>query len=286
MTNQVKQILAATVAVMAIGAAARGSVIATDNFEDAAVTSDLTSGAGTGAGWNGAWSQIQSTITLVSRSMTYDGGSVHVDGGNKALRISPSANDINAYLALSRPIASQTGTVYLSFLLQAPSHASDNFFQVGLQSDVSTPHVSAYIQKNSSAQQVFVAGANIWPNSINSVSSVVLDQTETYFVVLKASKSGNPASNYDQVSLYVNPTSDVELSQTPVAEVTGDSGISSLSNLMVRYARIQNPPNYYYMDNFTVGSDFASVVPTPEPGSALLLGLGGLMMLKRRRRVV
>ena len=44
-----------------------------------------------------------------------------------------------------------------------------------------------------------------------------------------------------------------------------------------------NSPGSAIVDEFRVGSTFASVTPVPEPTTLALLGLGGLAMLRRRR---
>lgn len=252
-------------------------IIAADDFESYALgqlepASGLTPYGG--SGWSNSWNVLDSDrarVQVVARSMVYSAGSVQVDGGSRALQLLPG-NDTGGMLLLGRTIASQTGTVYLSFLLEAPTvlestggNTTDDFLQIGMDTSFANPRISGGV---AGVPTRFFARTTV--NSGSTTYGANVSPTSTYLVVLKFS------GGYNRADVFINPTSVVEGDHSPTATFTGASGISSLSDVIFRTARHETGLDWYYIDNVTVGTTFSDVVPVPEP-AALALALMALM---------
>lgn len=248
-------------------------IIAADDFESYALGQlEPPSGSAPygGSGWSASWNVLdtdRARVQVVARSMVYSAGTVFVDGGLRALQLRPG-DDTASMVLLGRPISTQTAPVYISFLLEAPTvlgstggNTTDDFLQIGMDTSFANPRVSGGI---SGVTPRFFARTTT--NAANTTLGANVSPTTTYLMVLKFS------GGYNRADVYINPTSDVEGVHTPTATYVGASGVSSLSDLIFRTARHETGLDWYYIDNVTVGTAFADVVPVPEP-AALALAL-------------
>lgn len=271
---------------MAAGTA-RAALIATDNFESYTAGAQLESNAGvglnSGTGFTTSWNisdSLRSNVTVASQSLTYTTTGLSVSGGTQAMAISGAmalANNL-----VTRSFATQTGTVYFSFLYRTnnPSATSEDFLQIGFDDPTlgTEPPVSLGTGNSNSGNApppVFFVRS---PTGVGGTvqSTTALTENTTYLVVGRVSKSST--GNYNRVLLYLNPTGAAEPGSALVTS-TGDSGISSLSTFVIRAARTESTDTYY-VDNLTIGTSYADVVP--EPGVLTLLGLGVIPFLRRR----
>jgi hypothetical protein len=83
----------------------------------------------------------------------------------------------------------------------------------------------------------------------------------------------------DRVTLFVNPTPGLS-----GPSVTGTTITTTKDFCLYNVAFYPGSgTNNGSMDELRFGSTFADVVPIPEPATIGLLGLGGLVLLRRRR---
>ena len=272
---------------------ARAAVLAQDSFESYA-PGQLEDNTGVtpygGSGFTNAWNvddAARANAVVVSPGLFYNNGAVTNDGGSQALRIGGT----NSNNFVSRTFPATSNTVYFGFLYRTNNDAatSEDFVQIGLSS-VATgePNAASVGTANNitgnAPPPVFFArvpfGSN--SNTANTANSLTtLQPNTTYFLIGKASKV-NGGTNYNQVDLYLNP--DTLTEGTPLATATygGTNGVSSVSNLIVRTARLETG-DQYFLDNVTIGSTYADVVP--EPGTLGLAGVAaGAFLLRRRVR--
>src|SRR2546429_245033 len=97
------------------------ALIAYDGFSYTA-GSGLT-GASGGTGWTSNWTAV-SGVNVQSASLSYNSGSVLVNGGSLTAELDGTSDQTNA---ANRTFASQSGTTYMSLLFSAPTglEASD-----------------------------------------------------------------------------------------------------------------------------------------------------------------
>lgn len=294
--------------VAALGSTARAGVIAADDYESYGAGAQVEDNAGVqlngGAGWTAPYTvrdEYRSGVTVADTSgspLAYSAGGVSVAGGSRALRVSVADSGNN--IALGRQFANQTSTVYLSFLYRSTegdvtpgSRTSDgDFTQVGLHNIIDNPVASVVSNLFGDVGPGADGGFAFAARDGNGGDRISDNRTvagETYFLVLKAQKSGAGA-NYDVVTLYRNPTSITEGDNVAVVESTDASsadtsstGQSSLDSLVLRLAFLEGS-EVFEIDQVVVGTDFASVVP--EPAGGLLLGAAatGWGLLRRKRR--
>jgi hypothetical protein len=110
---------------------------------------------------------------------------------------------------------------------------------------------------------------------------------ETYLMVLKfeflegGEGAGATWTGYhDRVTLFVNPTPGLSLPSVAGTVLTTSTDVSLLN---VHFYPGNNA-NMGAFDELRFGTTFADVTPIPEPATIMLLGLGGLGILGRKRR--
>lgn len=274
-------VLSVATAVLAVQPVSAG-LIAEDNFDTYTAGAGLAGNNG-GTGWGGAWATNTTftTPTVVAGGLSYANGSVVNNGGANALQFTftGEAGGISDGV-LSRALgASQTGTVYMSLLFRDTVNAdlgaagsNNDFVQWGFDTGTANPPVSSLRRNGTMQARSTTSAANSDDSGIVSVLG------DTYMLVLKVENSGG---NYNAVSLYVNPSSNVEPGTTDAFK-SADSGIASLDNFVSRSA-FHEDADTFQIDAIRIGTEFKDVVPIPEPGSLALLALGGLLVARRRR---
>lgn len=266
-------------------------IIAADDFESYS-TGQLEPGSGSapygGSGWTSVWdvpNSDRSRVQIVERTMFYSAGNVYVHGGNQALQLLPGDDELSKLL-LGRKFPSQTSTVYISFLLEAPTvlqstggNTTNDFLQIGMDTSFTNPRISGGIEDVS--PQFFARVTT--DHSQDSLGSNVNDMT-TYLVVLKFSE------NFTRSDIYLNPTTTNEGDHTPTATKTLSTTLSSVTDLIFRTARHEDGKDWYFVDQVTIGTQFSDVVTAvPEPTALGLICSGtlaaGALFFRRRKTV-
>ena len=208
-----------------------------------------------------------------------------MNGGTQAVEIAFNPAEGNGITngILSRSLASApSDTIYMSMLfrdtmnsdLTTCSQTPCDFVQWGFDDGTENPQASI-IRRNGTFQ---ARSTIIWKR--NSVDSGIAAQLEeTFLLVFKAEKS---ATNYDSISLFVNPDSLTEPG-TASAVSSVDSGLSSLDNFVSRSA-FHELNDAFQLDHIQIGTQWGDVVAAvPEP-TTLLLTLMALVAAPLRVR--
>lgn len=265
---------------------ASGQLVAWDGFEIHPAGAQLESGAngssGTGldggSGWGGAYdvnNAIKSRIKIEDRSaapVIYSNGQIALHGGLRALRFYDIANGSPAVL---RPLgtvfsAAASEAVWFSLLFRTASVsplANQDFFQIGFDDNASSgsPRVSAGVNTLSTTTfpqplQFFVRSTAATAVNANTfVDGPAVQAVTTYLLVGCIEPH---TGQYDQVSLWINPT-DPTAPGPASATVVLPSGVSSLSHFFLRTAGLDNL-DVFVVDEIRIGRDFGSVVLPPS----------------------
>lgn len=98
------------------------------------------------------------------------------------------------------------------------------------------------------------------------------------------------AGNVDTATLWMNPAPGDPTLQTPSATTTGNFTFDRVRPFAGNRNNqtldgVATPTNAAYgsFDNFMIAESWNDIHPVPEPGSAVLAGLAGLALLRRRR---
>ena len=262
-----------------------GQLVAWDGFEIHPADEQLESGANGspgigldgGSGWGGAYNvsnAIKNLVKIENRSaapVIYSNGQVSLHGGLRALRFSNIANGSSAVLRpLGTTFSAASGeALWLSLLFRTASVsplANQDFFQIGFDDNASasSPRVSIGVNTLATTSfpqplQFFVRSTAATAVNANTfVDGPAVQAVTTYLLVGRIEPH---TGQYDQVSLWVNPT-DPKVPGTASATVLLPSGASSLSHFFVRTAGLDNG-DVYVVDELRIGRDFASVVTPP-----------------------
>jgi len=222
---------------------------------------------------------------VADKSLSYSGGDVTIDDGGRVLRLGTQGGIVSPVVDFTFPW--QTDTVYFSFLAEPSNEVFLEPFVTGTNNNDG----SAAVAFNTRGTADTIEARLDVGTTLNSSSDLGDAIGDTQFVVGKLFKStGDPADNYDRLQLILNPTTSTEPTSWD-ADLTQDIGVASVFRFGVRFGDAHNsPPEYAWIDEISIGTDYASVTggaaPVPEP-STLVLGIIGLLGLGwwgRRRK--
>jgi hypothetical protein len=275
----------------------------TEPINDGAYLGDGNQAGGLGLG---TWSQVDNpgNVPPVNEADVADGGLSFTDGGGNALPVAGNAwvrRQRVGQIATSSPIDSgattaltaDNTTIWMTFLFQDLGFSGPDF-GIGLASQtmvgndnqsLSAAGVGVGFGINSTAGQDRNIGAVYYDNSTEFTR--VTEDPATFngpgasSVLLLAMKvEWNPAGTDDVISVY-NVT---DLTTEPtVALATATVDFSQAEQNTMNIFNISDT-QVAFVDEIRVATTFAEAVGVPEPSVALLGALGGLLMLRRRRK--
>ena len=291
-----------TFALAAMVSAAGGAIIGADSFEYA--TGNLDGKGAGGGGWGGAWSASvpgdTGEITVVDGGLSYNAGGVTISGGSKSVKMIDSSG---LHQKMTRSLdAVETGSdYYFRFLINldagtigatdAAVVTLDAYYTGNLQrSDdamagfygSAAGQITADVHQGSGGDQVW------WPTPITGDTTYLI-MGRYWKDPLGAHFDGtvyNKYNKFNRLDLWVNPdttdgigTQDLTSAFTPVtthpkADVFDGVRLWAWSTLDLGEEVL--------VDEYVLGTTWGEVIP--EPATLVLLGLGGMGLLIRRRR--
>lgn len=259
--------------------------IATTDFSDDGGDGSIE-GDTSGTGWAAEGWTVQDIAlggSIVPSTMSYSvpgGGTV---SATSAIQFTGSPLGSGVQRALASP---QNGDdIYISFLTKWESgEVNGNDFVIWYFDTNGGPNIGYKANQGSGDDGPDFVGRT--GGSTNEYAPDELVIGDTYFVVGHLSKSTPGADNpYDTYGLWVNPAfGDVG---SPESVSTGASNISEFTDVGVRSHQINDggaAPDDLRFAALSIGTNWADVVPVPEPASSLLAFSGVLALLAMRRR--
>ena len=183
--------------------------------------------------------------------------------------------------AMARSFTNQTGPVYFSLLFQPGqtpdiSSANGDFVQFLLNNDPAEAISGSIGLGRTDTNNPFFSRVGTTLSGDSDFSSVLAQNATTYLLVGRFEKVAS--ANYNQMSLWVNPSSLTETA--PLTTSIFNSGTPDLDFLTMRTAGLSG--DTYFFDELRIGTTFDAVV-VPEPSTWILCGLAAAGWLVRRR---
>lgn len=277
--------LSAIAALLAFAGPAHALRVAYESFDYALGELDGRSG---GEGLAGSW-QADAGATEIAdpgTPLTYSAGTITLDGGNRALRLTGNQDD-----AFHRTLSSaiDADSVYVSFLFRYEGTLNDNDFLGIWHDDVATgshtdrPNVGIKGNHGDGSGPEDVV-ARLQLSGSGQAYAAALQPNQTYLILGHLTRSVPGIGNdYDRFEIWVNPMAGA--SGTPDLVATGSGTVASFSMIGGRTFGL-DAADVFWIDDLsysTGATGFATAIPEPETALLLGIGLAGLGVAGRRR---
>jgi len=236
-------------------------LLAYESFEPASVGSFSAGNKG-----DLTWSTYGGAITN-DKDLTYSGGSVLVNGGNRALFVEGKYSPGTTITSFANfTFAQQTNDVYFSFLASTTSNV---FIQLYVSDTPNDDHSGSGTLDTAAAKGDLVTARLQAAGGANRSNSGDIGDSQDLnaFIVGRLSKSG--AGNFDTLDMLVSPTSHVEPA-TWTTNITRDIQIDAVDTFGIRIWDLQDGEDAW-IDEVRIGTTFAAVVPRASAGTVCIV---------------
>lgn len=261
--------------------AVQASVITQDSFPQSSGAN--LNGAGSGSGWSTNWTKSGSGATVASSgslgfgSLVTSGNSAEVNVGTRLYRSIDASAYPTALIDANGNIGGDGQSVYVSFTMQTsevdPDGAGgdDKFYAMRFARDAVGTRVLG-------VGDVGVDGSIKARINNGAGTEQVLQGTGDTNVHLYVVRFDFDDAVGDTISVFFDPSLASEPTTPDATYTGGDFAFDILS-----IEAFGDGSFFNGTDEIRIGETYADVTPIPEPGSMALVGLGGLLMLQRRR---
>lgn len=284
-------------------ATAHGAVLVSEDFNYADGT---LVGQNGGTGWAGAWGSLTSPTGNASGTNITTGG-VYFAGDSTGASTTTS----NIFRQLAVEYGTDLTSIWITLQMQrlgpqdTPGGAPDGTgtdVNAGGTSWVRPQNWALFDATSTTAQSERLSFGEGTRNSGDtdtfgalvggSATNVATVWTTTSVALLNTAliRIDFGAANIDTATVWMNPAPGDPTLQTPSATTTGNFTFDRVrpfagnrSNTAIEGVTASRAAAYGSFDNFMIAESWNDIHPVPEPGSAVLAGLAGLALLRRRR---
>jgi hypothetical protein len=248
-------------------AASFGQAPVSDSFTG---TPGAINNTGGGTGFAGNYS---GTGTVFSPGLTYPG--LQTTGN----QFHTAGNNNGVFRTLGSPIDTDAGTIWVSFLAAGaselpPDYAGLSFFSGGQATE------ELFLGKPFQSPNYGFDVSGVAGGALNSPTAPVRDSTASLLVYRL---TFTPAG--ETIDFFANPTPGSTAPATPTLTFAIPEGAfaDTLTTIRLQSGEGAGGAAPFSFDEIRGGTTFAQVAPVPEPAALGLLGIIGLVALRRRR---
>ncbi len=272
--------LIGVIAGLALCQAASAALVVYEDFEYDISGGAGLSGKGSAAdGWGGAWSG-SGTIVAEETAMFYTAGDIAINGGGQSVKINGTSQ---AYFTRQFDAITGVTEVYFSFLIKSEAGAGADYLNFWLSHDADRANsagIGDVTASNRFGVRIFGDDTGV-NNSVQGSTTYAFDGSVNLLVgrISTAGSSGTDDDIFDQIDLWVNPSS----TTLGAADLTSDISLELSTSVGLSYFGLQTSNvgsgDDYRIDELRIGTSAAGVLSTiPEPSTSALL-FGGLTLL-------